>query len=392
MQSFGGGGKISYHYKNKIPKKKIQKVKTARFDRNKKTKSIKKPQLMKQSKKFSSKERSTWKLLTTALFISLITIIIIIPTLIVAPFVKGNHDQQIVTDEQESGWDIEPDPSSLSVSVMRMNSEQVENVPLETYVTHVLASEMPAEFEMEALKAQGLAARTYIVNHLLHQNGEDDADITDSTAHQVYKNEDELREQWGTQYEEKMEKLQQAVESTKGEILTYNEKPITAAYFSTSNGFTENSEDYWDNEFPYLRSVQSPWDKDSPSFLDQKVMNIREVEKALEITLPHNSTISIDLSRTKGNRVKQLNISDHSFTGREIREKLDLKSSDFTIEQNNDHFIFTTKGYGHGIGMSQYGANGMAKEGKTYQEIVNHYYKDIEISTVEEIAPTLVAK
>lgn len=317
------------------------------------------------------------------------TIILVVPTLIVAPFLKDNKNQSMASEKEYI--DPESEPSSLSVAVMRVNSEEIEDVPLETYVARVIASEMPVEFEMEALKAQGLAARTYIVNHLLHRESSEESDVTDTTSHQVYKNEQELRDQWGSQFNENMEKLEKAALATKGEILTYKNTPITAAFFSTGNGYTENSEDYWEDEFPYLRSVKSPWDEDSPMFLDQKTFTIKEVEKALDISLEHNSTIPIELFRTDSQRVKQLNISDHSFSGRDVREKLQLKSSDFTIEQNNNHLIFKTKGYGHGIGMSQYGANGMAKEGEDYQNIVNHYYKDIEISTVEEIAPTLVS-
>src|SRR5699024_1238993 len=132
---------------------------------------------------------------------------------------------------------------------------------LETYVTRVIASEMPTEFELEALKAQGVVARTYIVSHLLHQ---EETNISDTTDHQVYRNEEELRELWGDDFQHKMGKLTEAVAATKGEILTYNEWPITASYFSTSNGYTENSEDYWEEDIPYLRSVPSPWDEDSP--------------------------------------------------------------------------------------------------------------------------------
>lgn len=334
----------------------------------------------------------SWKLPTALVLVSLITFIIIIPTLIVAPFLKEDNDHQAIAEEIDFDFETETDTSSLSVAVMRMSSEEIEDVPLETYVARVIASEMPAEFEMEALKAQGLAARTYIVNHLLHQHESADSDVTDTTDHQVYKNEDELRELWGNEFNDKMEKLKKAVAATKGEILTYNNTPITAAYFSTGNGYTENSEDYWEDEIPYLRSVESPWDKESPMFLDQKVLSFEEIEQALNITLQHDTTIPLEISRTESQRVKQIKIAGHLFTGREIREKLDLKSSDFTIEQNNNHLIFTTKGYGHGIGMSQYGANGMAKEGKTYQDIVKYYYKDVEISTVEEIAPTLVSR
>src|SRR5690625_3830835 len=203
--------------------------------------------LMNRKRKIPAKSPSKWKLPTTVFLISLITIIIVIPTLIVAPFLKDDH--QLVAHEQDADFNIESDSSSLSVAVMRVNSEKIEDVPLETYVARVIASEMPAEFEVEALKAQALAARTYIVNHLLHQNEDNDSDITDSTSHQVYKNEQELREQWGSEFNEKMEKLKMAVETTEGEILTYNEKPNTAAYFSTSNGFMEITKDYWVNVF-----------------------------------------------------------------------------------------------------------------------------------------------
>lgn len=220
----------------------------------------------------------------------------------------------------------------------------------------------------------------------------DGSHVTDTTSDQVYKNEDELRELWGANYRTNMEKLTKAVTATSGEILTNEHTPIFPAFFSTSNGYTENSEDYWKDELPHLRSVPSPWDKESPQFLNQETFTLKEVEAALEIELPKADTLPIELSRTEGRRVSQLMLGDHEFTGRDIREKLGLKSSDFTIEQNNEHLIFTTKGYGHGIGMSQYGANGMAKEGKTYDEIVKYYYQDIEISTITETAPTLVTR
>lgn len=275
----------------------------------------------------------------------------------------------------------------ISVSVMRTDMDEVEQVPLESYVTHVVASEMPTEFEIEALKAQSLAARTYIVQHLLYQ---DDEEITDKVDHQVYKDEQELREQWGEEYQEKMNKLKDAVSATEGEIITYDDHPITAAYFSTGNGYTENSEDYWDEELPYLRSVESPWDEKSPNFLNQEVFTKDEIAQSLNVTISDND--DIEISRTKSNRVDQVELSGKAFTGREVREKLSLPSSDFTIEKENDHFIFTTKGYGHGIGMSQYGANGMAEEGKTYDEIIEYFYQDIDIQTINEIAPTLVSK
>lgn len=342
-----------------------------------------------------NKNKGSWKLKSSLFFASVLMVILIIPALIVVPSATGSGIDSASTDKEttQNSDRASDSNASLSVAVMRSESEEVETVPLESYVEGVVAAEMPVnEFEMEALKAQALAARTYIVDHLLHKSSLEKGDVSDTVQHQVYKSEDELKTLWGSDFDDNMEKLREAVMATKGEVLTYQEAPILPAFFSTSNGYTENSEDYWENELPYLRSVESPWDEDTAKFLDQKTVTVQEVEQLLGIDLPHGTAIPIETTRTEGKRVAELKLENHSFSGREIREKLDLKSSDFTIKQKNNHLIFTTKGYGHGIGMSQFGANEMAKDGKNYQEIVKHYYQDVEISTVTETAPTLVSK
>lgn len=340
-------------------------------------------------------EQAPWKMKSILFFTSMVMTILIIPTLIVIPFASGNELESGTLETEQNQEEVISDQAgeALSVAVMRSETENVETVPLETYVKGVVASEMPVgEFEMEALKAQALAARTYIVDHLLNQSETGESDISDTVNHQVYKNEEELQKLWGKDFEANMEKLEQAVAATEGEILTYEDSPIMPAFFSTSNGYTENSEDYWDNELPYLRSVESPWDEESSKYLDQKTFTIQEVEQRLGIDLPLGNGIHIETTRTEGQRVDKLSLNDNQFSGREIREKLDLRSSDFTIEQKNSHLIFTTKGFGHGIGMSQFGANGMAKEGKSYQDIIKHYYQGVEISSVTDTAPTLVSK
>ncbi|WP_371817484.1 stage II sporulation protein D [Virgibacillus sp. MSJ-26] len=344
------------------------------------------------------KSTSPWKLKGVLFFASMLLVILLIPTLIVVPSATGSELDSTSKDtentQKESAKASESN-SSLSVAVMRSEAKEVEDVPLESYVEGVVAAEMPvSDFEMEALKAQALAARTYIVDHLLHKSDseESDGDVSDTEQHQVYKNETELKKMWGNDYDDNIEKLREAVMATEGEILTYDDTPILPAFFSTSNGFTENSEDYWENEVPYLRSVESPWDEDSSKFLDQKTMSIQEVEQLLGIDLPKNTAVPIETTRTEGKRVAELTLGEHSLSGRDVREKLELRSSDFTIKQKGNHFIFTTKGFGHGIGMSQFGADGMAKDGKDYQDIVKYYYQDVEISTVTETAPTLVSK
>lgn len=343
---------------------------------------------------------STWKVPGIVFLASLVVIILIIPTLIALP--DQDHDQAHIStkkaekksenpsSDNQKPVELTAGDSPFSVEVMRASSNKVEDVPLETYVSRVVASEMPVDFEMEALKAQSLAARTYVVDLLLNQDKKDEPAITDTTDNQVYSNDAELQKKWGKDYDKNMQKINKAVAATKGEILTYDNNPIFPAFFSTSNGYTENSEDYWENKLPYLRSVKSPWDKDSPKFLDQQVVAVDKAEQELGVQIPGD--LEADVSRTDGNRVGTLTIDGKTFTGKEIREKFNLRSSDFSIKHKNGHLIFTTKGFGHGIGMSQYGANGMAKAGKDYKDIVKHYYKGVKISEVTETAPTLVAK
>ncbi|SET25014.1 stage II sporulation protein D [Salinibacillus kushneri] len=319
----------------------------------------------------------------------LVAIVVIIPTAIVTPFIGAgtNEDYQLENATAEDLPDKKKaEEDSYVVSVFRSQEQSVDDVPLEQYVAGVVASEMPAEFELEALKAQSLAARTYIVKYVLNEEGDEKQDpITDTVQHQVYKSEEELKKIWGGDFSWKMEKIKKAVAATKGQIITYKEQPITPSFFSTSNGYTENAEDYWQNPVPYLVSVESPWDQQSPKFRDQKIVTISEAEKALGINFDSNPVLG-EIKRTSSNRVETMNIAGKQFTGREIREALKLQSSDFKVEQKNQHLIFTTKGNGHGVGMSQYGANGMAKEGHSYKDIIKHYYKDTSISKIKSNA------
>lgn len=342
-----------------------------------------------------NKKKNPWTLPLLAGMTSLLLMILIVPSLIAgsdrAASEEGEPEALEAMAEPEATHASAAE-SPFSVAVMRTTTETVEDVPLEEYVARVVAAEMPADFELEALKAQSLAARTYTVNHLLYGEGQQEGyDVTDTVQHQVYKNDEELIKQWGSDYEWKMERIQEAVAATEGQILTYESQPITAAFFSTSNGKTENSEDYWENEIPYLRSVDSPWDKESPKYTDQETYSLPQLAELLEIDLPAETPLFIEESRTESGRVDQVAFEGNSFSGREVRERLNLPSSDFSIKQSNNHIIFTTEGYGHGVGMSQYGANGMAKEGKTYEDIIHHYYQDVEISTVTETAPALVS-
>lgn len=248
-----------------------------------------------------------------------------------------------------------------------------EDIELETYLIGVVGSEMPATFELEALKAQAVAARTFVKQR--------NFEVDDTTSSQVYKNDDELKKVWSETYDERMSKVKQAVDETKGEIITYNGECISAVFFSSTPGKTANADEYWKNETPYLRSVDSPWDGEVNDG------NIQEVSFTLNdfaTKLGFQNAVSqigAPVLYDSG-YVKEITIDGITFSGREMREKLNLRSSCFKIVNKSDGIYITTTGFGHGIGMSQYGAQGMALEGNKYNEIIKHYYTGVEIEKI----------
>lgn len=313
---------------------------------------------------------------------------LLIPTFLVVYF----GDRQGTNIEQSNSVHNGPvhinKEESFEISVLRTNSGKIEKLPLEEYVVGVVASEMPVNFEPEALKAQSVAARTYTIKFLSSKDEDKvanpntvGADITDNPdKHQIYKNRAELKQLWKNDYAENIKKIEAAVLSTAGEILVYDNKPIDALFFSTSNGLTENSEDYWEHSVPYLKSVKSNWDEQqSPKFRSQLEYDLDKFTKTLG--LENKMPVISDITKTTGNRVKSLKINGSLFTGKQIREKLNLSSSDFEISLKRDLVIVTSIGNGHGVGMSQYGANGMALEGKKYIDILSYYYQDVNLDT-----------
>lgn len=319
--------------------------------------------------------------------ILLLITLLIIPALVVQFIPHGAGQSLKEKVELELSMQTEESSPNIQIAVYRTSTGTIEKVPLESYIRGVVASEMPVEFEIEALKAQALAARTYIIRRLVDQDLTDAPEgsiVTDTEKHQVYQSESELQERWGMEYERKISRMNQVINETIGQVLTYEGRPINATFFSTSNGFTENSEDYWSTALPYLRSVASPWDKESPRYKEQVTMSIGDFQQHLGIknmTIPvsTNQTFSKVISRTAGNRIKEIKIGDQTFTGKEVRELLDLPSSHFEWKLEGSKIVINSVGWGHGVGMSQWGANGMAIEGYNAEEIVKYYYKNVKI-------------
>ncbi|MBS4206784.1 stage II sporulation protein D [Bacillus sp. FJAT-50079] len=319
------------------------------------------------------------------IFAVLIILTFTLPSLVVMPNSGEKTTGKLKEQKESIPQTVQLEDSGTEVAVFRTATNEVETLPLEEYVVGVVASEMPSSFEPEALKAQALTARTFIMNHLVNgdkTNIPEGADVTDTQNYQVYRSKEDALKEWGADYN--WDKIVEAVKATEGEILTYNGKPIAAQFFSTSNGYTENAEDYWQNQIPYLKSVASPWDNQAPNFEVEKTISTKQFEEKLGVKLDADGDIGTVIARTPGKKVAEVKIGDKTFTGREIREKLELRSTDFSWVHKGDSIIITTKGFGHGVGMSQYGANGMAKEGKDYQEIVSHYYQDVAISNVTD--------
>lgn len=260
--------------------------------------------------------------------------------------------------------------SNIFVRVKRSNGN-IESIPLEEYVVGVVAGEMPVSFELEALKAQSVASRSYVMRRL---GGNGDYDVTDTVSNQVYLDDNELKEKWKDKYSQYISKVRQAVNETSMECLEYNGEIIDAMFFSTSNGYTEDSGNFFSKSLPYLKSVESSWDQEVSSvFQDSKNISLQEFYEKLGLSYSKKLNIE-NVSRSSSNRVTSLTINGTVFSGKDVYYKLGLRSSDFSFEQLGSNVIVSTKGYGHGVGMSQYGALGMAKKGYSYRRILSHYY------------------
>ena len=258
------------------------------------------------------------------------------------------------------------------VTVYRSNGSTIK-LELEEYVTCVVGTEMPAEFNEQAMMAQAVLARTYALKAL-----KNNIRLTDNSSTQNYKSVDELKKMWGSNFDRYYNKVKNAVLSTSGKYLTYNGELIEAVYHSTSNGTTENSINVWGNSFPYLVSVESLYDETNPSFYKETQITYDKLSSVFKTTINNETEFNI-LSKTSGNRVDKIEIAGTIYTGVQVRTLLGLRSTDFEIVKNEAGVIFQTRGYGHGVGMSQYGANGMAKNGYNYESILKHYYTGVTI-------------
>ena len=264
-----------------------------------------------------------------------------------------------------------------TVTIKNNETKEEKNLELEEYIIGVVAGEMPASFEKEALKAQAIAARSYAMNKINTSN--ETYDLVTDVTNQVYITTDEMKNKWQSEYDYYYEKIKNAVLETQGLVMKYNNEIISAYYFAMSNGSTEDVSLVFGESKDYLQSVDSSWDENVKNFTVE--INITKEEFCKKLDISCDDIIIKDIKRSETNRVNEITINNKKFKGTKVRSLLNLRSTDFDIEINESIKI-TTKGYGHGVGMSQYGANEMAKNGSTYEEILKHYYNNIEISKI----------
>jgi stage II sporulation protein D len=247
------------------------------------------------------------------------------------------------------------------------------NSDIEDYIIGVVAAEMPVTFNEEALMAQAVASRTYTIYEL--EKGKSISDIF-----QAHIDKSQLRSKWGNNFDEYYNKVKNAVYSTKGEIMIFENEPVLAVFCSSSGGKTESSENVWGSPLPYLKTVSSEWDSDAPNF--ETAVTIDKNDFFNKLGTKETTDIKIT-ERTPADYVKTVSVGNKLFSGSQFRQIFNLKSTDFNITLDNENAVITTKGYGHGVGMSQYGAEFMAQSGNTYHEILKHYYTNVDFAVIE---------
>ena len=278
---------------------------------------------------------------------------------------KVNEEENDKTEKKQVKETIEN-----AITLYRSNGE-ILNLTINEYLIGAVAGEMPASFNIEALKAQAVVSRTYLLKRIKNNNI-----IIDSTMQQVYKDNNELKNMWKNDFDKYYSKIKKAVLDTDKIAIYYNGDYIDALYHSTSNGYTLNSENVWSNAIPYLKSVESKWDLNASSYLKNTNKDIAYVLSLFGIDDINKIQI---VSRDDTNHVKEIKVGDKIYKGTTFRSLLKLRSTDFDIMVNDNSVVFITRGFGHGVGMSQYGANGMANEGYNYIDILNHYYTNVSI-------------
>lgn len=328
-----------------------------------------------------------------------IIIVFILPALstkkmIVASSVINNNDTENINNEVDT---FEPYNYSKysKIKLYHIATDTIEYLPIDEYLYGVVSAEMPANFEMNALKAQAIVARTYTLYQIINGNNKHgDAEICDNYACcQAWISKEDRIAKWNsTEAQTNWDKICTAVDSTQGKIITYNNVPIDAFFHSNSGGSTETATNVWGGtNFPYLQSVETSGEDSYTQYSSEVIISKNELinklkEKHSEIEIDWNVEECIKvLEYTESGRVKTIKFGNVNIAGTELRSLLELKSTNFSFKIGGDNIIFSVIGYGHGVGMSQTGADSMAKSGSLEEDIIKHFYTGVEVTYINDI-------
>lgn len=291
---------------------------------------------------------------------------------------RGISDREIYTNNISG---------NLKITVYRHESDKIEEMDLERYLEGVLVAEMPAKFNIEALKAQAVTSRTYALSKIMSKNKiHNKADVCDTVHSQAYIDEINYEKKFGSKVNEYISKIRDAIESTRGEVLVYNGDIVkNALYFAVSSGVTEEASEVFSFSEPYLKSVDSKFDQDAPNATKEYTFKEKEFLKTINSNYKNAEVKSFDdieiLNYNTSGSIGKIKLGNEVVRGLDFRYLFKLNSSNIVMKKKDNEIIINVKGYGHGVGLSQWGAGKMAELGYTYDEILKHYYTGIEIKT-----------
>ena len=322
----------------------------------------------------------------------IILIIIVIVLIIFLIPILGTKRFKIINDTVQSSADNKNyDYKEYdTVKLLHTKTGEIEELQLDEYLLGVVSSEMPASFHEEALKAQAIVARTYTIYKIKHSKHENADICDDSNCCQAWISKEDRFEKWNIEdRESNWEKIEKAVNDTKGKIITYNGEPINAFFHSNSGGVTDTAFSVWGGtNYPYLQAVAtsgedaySQYNSEVILTKEEFISKMKEYHTDFNIDFESENSIQI-LNYTEGGRIDNIKIGNLELTGVEVRNIFSLKSAKFTIEIGEENIKFKVIGYGHGVGMSQTGADSIAKNGGNYEEIIKHFYTGVEISNI----------
>ena len=306
----------------------------------------------------------------------------VLATMLILPLSVMNKPDNAAAIPTSVSADISADDSYTADTFRISDGETVTEMTAEEYIFGVLAAEMPALYHEEALKAQAVAAYTFAC-YRRTENSDKAYDLTtDFNTDQSFITEEKAREKWGDKAEEYSSKLKDAVKEAENLAITYDGKPILAVYHAISSGKTEDCKNVWGSDYPYLNAVASPFDTLAPDYISKAVFSADEVKSKLSEKVAVSGEASGyfgKTERTASGTVKSIEVCGTNLSGTEIRTLFSLRSSNFEVSCKDGEFTFTVYGYGHGVGMSQYGADYMAKQGSDFKEILLHYYSGCKV-------------